>query len=405
MSKYIDFKHFISIIAIYLYIYAPPFQVIPFGIDKIFTILSFMYITYKKDWPYLIYKFKNEFVLLSLLFFWAFFIATLYGKTFILMAYDLLLLIQVIPCSYALYRYFEQGMNLKMDRGIINAAILGSLISFYLILNPESAFYFKSELLKYPENLVDKLVYRGYGLSDGLLFSYPVIQGFSLSFILLGFYRSKAYYFFILFLFVSIIVNARSGFVPILVAIMILLFYNFKNIIKILIVGGVFVLLTFDIFSQFLEENEMLKTATEWSMTSFEIIEDFFSGKKTENVDVLLSDMIIWPEDFLTWIIGSGNYLFTGFSKTTDIGYLLRLNYGGVIYILIFIFLWLYMALRLYRINKIMTLLLFLSLLYLNFKGDFFIVNPASRFFFLIYVICVLNHNAFKKIVNSPKNG
>lgn len=393
MKKYL--LYFFCVITVYLYIFAPPFRIISFGVDKVFIVISFIYITYVKEWGRMLYKFKYEFLFLLAIFSWSTFTTLVHNTSTSLIIYDFLLLIEVIPCSYALFLFLGERKRFKIDKIIIDCAVLGALVTFYLILNPHYAFLLKSEILKYPEHLVNTFIYRGYGLSDGLLFSYPVIQGFCLAFILLGFYKHKIYYFFSIFLLIAIVSNARSGFFPVFVSLFLLLLYNSKRFLKIAISVVALGLLTFSSFEIFLEKNEMLKTSFDWGMTTFDIIGDFFSGKETENFDTLLINMIIWPNSIFSWVIGSGEYLFTGFPKTTDIGYLLRLNFGGIIYLSFFVLLCIYMAKRLYDVNKQMALLLFFSLLYLNFKGDFFIVNPGSRFFLLIYVMCVLDKNVF----------
>ena len=393
MKRYLIY--ILSIILLYLYVFAPPFRILPFGIDKPFIIFSLFYITHNKKWNYLINKFRFEFFSLTLILGWSFFTTIVNGMSFSLVPNDLLLLIEVIPCSYALYLYFSHHEYVKTDEVILISAIIGSFITFYLLLNPMQAYFLKTEILKYPEHLIDRFLYRGYGLSDGLLFSYPVIQGFCLSFLILGLYKRKIYYIFSIFFIVAILSNSRSGLVPIFIGLTILLIKNSKAFVKLTFV---FILLGLSLFTTiiaFLEDNVILNTAVEWGMSAFNIIGDFIAGNKAENFDTLLSDMVIWPDSFLNWIIGNGKYLFTGYNQSTDVGYFLRLNYGGIIYVMLFVILMFYMAIRIFNTNRIMSLVLFSSILLLNYKADFFVVNPGSRFFFLIYTVCILDSSLF----------
>ena len=141
----------------------------------------------------------------------------------------------------------------------------------------------------------------------------------------------------------------------------------------------------------------MFEESLNWGMTAFNIFGDFVSGKQAENLDSLFGDMVVWPVSIDEWLIGSGDFLFGAPVRGTDIGYFIRLNYGGIIYMLLWFFLCIYMFYRLFPINKTLTCLLFISLIYFNYKSDFFIVNPASRFFFFIYVICILDQKSFMR--------
>ena len=356
MKHYIVFL--LSLIAIYVYIYAPPLQFVPFGLDKLILCFSILYVTFRKRWCQFYKYFSKELILLFFIVVCSLFIHIIHREDSILLKYDVLLLLEVFICPYALFISFEEKNKVHLDQVLIVTAIIASIVSIFLLLNPQIAYDIKNNVLKFPENLIDKFIYRGYGISDGLLFSYPVILGFCASFLLLGFYENRFNIIFILFFFLSILANARSGLVPIFVGL-------------------------------------IVDVAFQWGMSTFDILGDFLAGEQGENVEVLLNDMVVWPTAFHEYIVGSGRYLFTGYEVNTDIGYFLRLNYGGILYLLSWLQLLIFMFRRLFSLNKSVTLLLFISLLYLNYKSDFFVVNPASRFFFMVYVLCVLNIKSF----------
>lgn len=386
------------IFTIYFYLYAPAFQAFPIGTDKPILVLSLIYLTYKQRWTELFLRFKIEWLILLAVFGVSLFVSYIHCKKTVLLLYDFLLLIEVFPCSYALYLFFQKGFSIRLDKVILICAICAAFISVFLLLNPEYTYYIKSELLKYPEDLVDKFLFRGYGISDGLLFSYPVIQGFCTALILLGLGVNNSYYIFLIPLFLSIVANARSGFIPVLIAIIFFLIQRPRTFFKILFLVSLLLIFTFNILSTFIESNKMIEESLNWGMTSFNILGDFFSGKQAENFDSLLGDMVVWPASIDEWLIGSGRFLFGAPVRGTDIGYFIRLNYGGIIYILLWFILCIYMFYRLFPVNKVLTCLLFISLTYLNYKSDFFIVNPASRFFFFIYAICILDQKNFTRL-------
>lgn len=385
----------ICLLCMYIYIYAPPFKVIPFGTDKFVLLLSVLYISKRQKWRSLFEFFKVEYSFLLLMAIYSI-DRGLFSGDFIYAKYDLLLFIEVITVPYALYLLMDVKFKFQCDVIIINCAAIASLISLYLIINPETAYYLKSELLKYPDTLVDKFLYRGYGLSDGLMFAYPVVQGFCLGMIILSLIKNRIYLFFVIPLLISIFTNARSGLVPVFVSLIIYFVINPKLFTKTFIVVILISLVSFGYVTLALENNEMLKISTEWGMSSFDILGDLFFGEKSENVEVLLGDMLVFPNTFWNWIVGSGIFMFVNVESSTDIGYLLRLNFGGIIYSMIYLLMLLYMFKRQIGVNKILALLMFISLIYCHFKGDFFVVNPGSRFFFLIYAFSVLNTNFLK---------
>ena len=394
--------YLLGVLILYFYVYAPPFQVLPFGTDKPFLLFSFVYLSYYKRWKHLYLIFQKEWILLFAIFFCSLFICLLHREDSSLCLYDLLLLLECLPCSYTIYLLGSnvRSGNIGLDDLIIISAIVGGIISSVLLLNPDYTYYIKTTLLKYPEHLLDKFLYRGYGISDGLLFSYPVIQGFCFAFILVNVGgRNVLYKLSLLLLFVSIMSNARSGFVPIAVSILLLLqsriLLFFKYVFAFLFLALIFA----GSINTLVENNDMLQAASEWSKTSIDIFADLLSGEKTENVESLLGDMVVWPTG-IEWLVGSGENLFGAEMTPTDIGYFIRLNYGGIFYLILWVILWIVMFFRLYKINRGIALILFISLIFLNYKGDFFVVNPGSRFFFLVYVLIVMDHSLFWNSLN-----
>jgi hypothetical protein len=286
----------------------------------------------------------------------------------------------------------DKNRGLRLDKIMITSSIVASFISIYLILNPDLALYLKQFVLKYPENLIEKFYFRGYGFSDGLFFAYPVILGFCAGMIIMGINQKKIFVACLFPMLIAIFANARSGLVPIFVSIILVILFNFRNFINNTFFISLALLLLSGIIMTFIRGNELLNTSFEWGLTSFGI----FSGEDDGNLSALLGDMLVFPQNMQDWLFGSGEFIFTDHKYTTDIGYLLRLNFGGIFYSLLFFVLIFYMFFRLLKINKYIAYLLFISLIYCHFKGDFFIVNPSSRFFFFVYSVSILNPNCFK---------
>lgn len=382
---------------VYVYIFSPPLNFVPFGLDKLIFFLAFIILTINKSWGKMYRIFRDEFAILILITLFSLIVSISHDELNNLFFYDLFLVIELIPSAYFLFIYARKIRTNQLDRIIYNVCILASITTFYLVLNPDQAIYLKTELLKFPEDLLVKFYYRGFGFSDGLFFSYPVIQGFCIGFIALGYFKKSINIIWALLFLIAIVTNARSGFIPALLGIFISVFYNPRWFTIYTIVSILLIILLLGFAGVLINQTEVLGTSFEWGSSIFEILGDLIKGEKTENVDALFSEMLVFPETIEHWVIGSGKYLFLDdTNRNTDIGFLLRLNYGGIFYLSLFVFLSFFMAKRLFSKNKSLSLLLFVSLIYLNFKADFFIVNPASRFFFLVYVVGILDVNSFQ---------
>lgn len=394
----------LSIVLVFFYVYAPPFQSLPFGTDKPILILSLLYITHRKQWHNLYVFFRKEYLLFYVVLFFSGLVAVVHRQTFSTFFYDLLLMIEGFACSWAIYSFLNEH-KLKLDKILIITSVVASIISCFLLLNPEITFYVKNSLLKYPEQVLDTFLFRGYGLADSLLYAYPVVQGFCAAFILMKVGGNNVVLnTSLLFLFVSIVCNARSGFVPIVIALVLLLIYKRTILLGYSIAIVVFLLVFAGSLNIFIAKNEMLDESLEWAGTSIDIVDDFMHGRKSENVEVLLGDMVVWPSTLEEWILGQGKNLFFDKQSNTDIGYFIRLNYGGVLYCFPWLCFCFFMYRRLYKTNRGMALLMFLSLLYLNYKGDFFAVNPATRLFFLVYVSSLVDQALFRNVLVTPNS-
>jgi hypothetical protein len=310
--------------------------------------------------------------------------------------------VETITCSY--FFCILVNNKYKLDIILINCSIVASFISVFLLFQPNIAFYLKTNLLKYPEHLIENFFFRGFGFTDGFFFAYPVVLGFCAGFIIMGVCNKKKYLFCLLPLSIAIIFNARSGIVPVFTGFCLSMIYNFKFAINTIILCVIVVLLFLSKSLDFYTKNNIVMGFSDWFMNVFYDLENIFVKKEmTGVVQTLLSDMLIFPQNTFEWIVGSGICKYTEGYERTDIGYLLRLNYGGIIYSSLYFILLVFMFLRLVKVNKHAAYLLFISLIYLNFKGDFFIINPSSRFFFFVYVICLMNHSYFKPIKITQK--
>ena len=370
----------------------------PFGIDKLILAVSVFYVVFSGKTKKYLSLFKSELGLLFCIAVFSVLVTTIHnGFSFGgIVMYDIFLFVEVLVVPFCLLSFLGGKWNCNLSEIIIYNAIIAGCITVALLLNPTWADIMKYQILRIPEFFTTNLAFRGFGFSDGLPFAYPVIQGFCAGFVILGFVRGKPiFYIGLIPILISVFVNARSGIIPIGVALIILLWKSsisktIKTALPILFIGLMVALLYKP------NTNSQLSESVEWGLSFFQIMGDFFSGEDAENMDALslTGTMVQFPHSFSACLFGEGVNIFEeGYQdyNNSDIGFCIRSVYGGYIYMFFWILLWIKMFRRLAGVHYNMALILFISLIYLNWKSDFFIVTASCRFFFFIYVCCIMD--------------
>lgn len=386
----------ILMLALYIYIYSPALKGFSFGLDKIILVIAVVYLLWTKQIKWGIQNFRREYRYLFGIVLTSFVVANIHSNNMpkdILM-YDIFLFLEVIIVPYAFYRLIVHKLKIQIDKLLFNNAIIAGFITVVLLINPAWAEIMKTQILRIPDLLLTNFYFRGYGFSDGLTFAYPVVQGFCASFIIAGMIHVKpVYYLALLPIFTSVFVNARSGLIPIFIASTIVLIHS-SIATKMKIITICITLLMLGSFALYQSGDNQLAESVEWGLSTFAIIGDILHGKEAENTEALFHDMVQFPDNIADWLLGTGHNIFQNSYvqySTSDIGFCIRTVYGGIIYMFFWFGLWITMFRRCKRYNCTFAYIMFGSLLYLNWKGDFFVVNPSCRFFFLVYVLCILD--------------
>lgn len=407
-------SYLLCAITIYIYIYSPILKASPINLLHIVVFLfAFGYVIAKGLIKGYICLFKKELRLLFAIALFSLLISFIHnGLNFQKIAlWDLSLAIEILLVPYALMIYFSRHLKCDLEKVIIVNAIVAGCISIALLLNPNWANIMKNQILVIPESLVENLAMRGYGFSGELTFGYPVVQAFCAGLIICGIIRKKTifYYLSLIPLVISAIVNARSSIIVIGVAVFVLIISSpLQKLIKSII--PIILLLMAVIVFYNPRSNNQLTESIEWGMSFFDIMGDYMSGEEAENMDVLGwgGAMAQLPHSQEAWIYGEGVSVFSNRYmdyNPSDIGYTIRIVYGGIFYALLWIMLYFLMLNRLIKINKDLALLLFISIIFLNWKGDFYGLNVACRFFFTIYAFCIMDNNFlnYKRKLNTLK--
>jgi uncharacterized membrane protein YhaH (DUF805 family) len=309
-----------------------------------------------------------------------------------------LLLFEAIPIGFFLLIYCDRNINFHNNKSsidnIINlflwTNIFASIISLYLLINPEKNFFLNNYILRSEESIETSTI-RGFGFSSGLTYAFSIVQGIAAAILLLKIIHDKPakiplYILGFILLFVSIILNARVGIIPIFIVTVYLIFVKRK--ISIILYGlGLVWLISFILFDT--QAFAYFENNLGWSTQFFSETYDYFIRNNSDNTyGTLLGSMLFLPNSLSELLFGTGYNIFINYKRTTDVGYIIQLFFGGLSYLILLFSLVFIMAKRLYDLRKFnwFLFLFIFTVLICNIKGNFVSSNPAFRFLFLIYM-------------------
>jgi len=370
------------------------------------SILSIPLLLTKKFRSYL-FKFRELFILISLIVIYSFF-RDLIGGEFVKLPSNITLYTDVYLLPIIIL-YFFHFLSVKdnLIEDIIITGIIASLFTLLSILSPAIGDFFRFDLLKTNE-FTDLVAYRTFGLAELLTFTYGITQGVIFCLILFFSKQNKFFLFFIPLILISILFNARTGFTPVIIA---LIFYliNYFNI-KLVVNTTILAVIALFIIPQITFSNEQQRTV-EWGLDFFYQLNDLFTGSQSSDsntFDALFGYMVVLPSTDLQWLFGTGEYIFAkSHGNDSDVGYIIQLYYGGIFYIILLflIVIWMYKSSRIYKkYNKpafLISLVLILTTIIVNVKGEIFSSNGYLRLcvlIFLFFNIKTSKSKNFKKI-------
>lgn len=398
------FRLILLIILIYIYLYNPIFQFLGFGVIKILLIISFLYIIFSGFLPRFLKLFEKEILITLFLVSYSIALVLMGENTFAIPYVHIIWFLEcfLIPTFFILY--FRNTFKwLSWESIIVNVGFIASLITFFLILNPSINLFVRNSLI------IDSLdsissgnwEFRGFTIADSSSFAYGIIQGLILAICIFSINKNLMFLIPILFLFISIIFNARIGIAPVAISI-ILLVFNGQISIKSVFLVSIIIFIGYNIFlfSSFTEQNE---TSLMWGLSIFNDALDLIEGKQINaGYNVLFTDMLYLPPSLSELFFGTGQKVSASITKQSDVGYIIQIFRGGLIYLAIMIFFLSYLFMRSLKINsnKLLPILFFLTIMIANIKGDaFFKPSGFFRLFAFYYVYSVF---AIKNII--PNN-
>lgn len=407
MKKYISFAFFV--VVLYLWLFYPSFWIFRerLAISNVICFVCILICVYKPK----IYKdffsiFQKEFRISLGFLILSLFLTILDFQTRILTAHVLLLvnLFSVVPVL--LYFAKKHGFGTESDivKALLIVSCIGAIFSVWCIVDPEFNEYIKFSVIKYErDSFLYYTDFRGFGFASGLTSTYGYLMGFIGA---LGcFYlKENLWYLFVLpFIFISILLNARTG-VLIFVVGLCLSVLGRKNVI-----GASFIaiasILFFSYIDSFLSLFNLSDGTLKWLMDFQSQAEDVASSgslRGSHTADALLGTMWVLPDDFFQWIIGRGYYLLRNEHgvHASDVGWINQLSYGGLLYVVPLLF-FLYGIFR--KVCKYKNLwfgLFFLStIVIVNTKSSIFPSSVQFNALMMLYFIFAMNYYEKNKAI------
>lgn len=378
------------LLLLFLFIYSPPFRLLPLNISAIITIFAYLHIFSCGRVGEIIKLFKIELVVLFFVASYSLFVSIPSGSfgftdSFLLLFFNLPVCFWFFYFFKNIYGHEETYENLVKVLGFLAAC--SAVISIYLWLNQDMGNYVKFDVLKYNRDMMVHQMHRGFGLSDELLFSYSLVQGCILLLVLASYGLNKFSVALTFLVFFSIALNGRIGFVLFVLLFALPSIWKYKNARWFL----VFIFIV--VFSKLFFEMEGVFN---FAINQFEYFyNDLIGAHENYNtLSVLFGEMIFLPEDPLVFLFGSGENIFYRTAGGSDVGYMIILHYGGVVYFLLILIFFLVCFARICIIKGkvvpifIITFMVFIAL----FKGLFFAPKPGMHMFLVVYVFLVFSN-------------
>ncbi len=407
--KNILFSIAIIVLAILLYIAinVPNLQKFPGSISLYLLPVAYLYIFSKCKVILYLNFFKNEIFILSILSFYCLVLDNVSGQD-IYFVNCLYYLVDILPISFFLVLLFNNIYTDKVLRFdnfinlIIFVSAISGLISILLFTYPDFNDYIRSNILRTDDKSFD-YSYRSFGLASGLFFSYPIMQGLISALCLL--YSKNRPYLLIAFIFIfpSVFFNARTGFIPIILCLLFFMVYFrvYKTTFLLFLL-----LLSFVLFGLFMSGLLIdMEYTIEWAMAALYAVSNVLFGTKymeASSTFDILNNMILFPNNVF---FGDQKYYFGALVNASDIGYILQINYGGIILLVAIFIFWFCVFKQIYKLSKsriecrAFCVILVVTFILANYKGDLMVPSCIQRFTILYYVWMkfyytkIANHN------------
>lgn len=302
-------------------------------------------------------------------------------------------------CVLFVALYLRSGFDLLRDVVFVTAvAALISLLSF--TVQPFESFITSIQndpIFEVYSNFEHR--YRAHGFSQHLNFSYGVLMGFVAGMCLFLGAERKYYYALIPLMLFAAFVNARTGVIVFMVFLLVFILLGVKTKRSLVLCGflGVATPVFFVLFPP-----QSMGIFDNWYFSIFADLIFAINGEDAGAVSTLFGSFIVFPEDILSFLFGTGESIYLRDVGNSDVGFILQIYYAGILFS---IYLCLFMLFLYLRVGKKVgylnwfPVMFILTFLIMNIKGFFFAGVPGVRLLFLLYVFFVVKRTLGSKKV------
>ena len=149
-----------------MYIYSPPLTLLPFGLIKLILPLVYFVLFFSRKHRKALLLFKNELLILIVILFYSFFTAGFnFNFEFPFVYQNFGLLFEAFPIAVFLAAYIidvdKKNINTLLNT-VFYVGLIASVISCYLIVNPEANYQMNNEILR-TSSWLQEVKFRGFG--------------------------------------------------------------------------------------------------------------------------------------------------------------------------------------------------------------------------------------------------
>ncbi len=283
--------------------------------------------------------------------------------------------------------YLHEKNSVNLIRSLKGCLYIASLSAILCLLSP-SIKSLDENFLSLP-NIVEGQEFRGYGIGCEQTYSYSISIAIIYTVLLFYHNTSNKIYFLLPFVAVSILINARTGFIVLCLGLL-LFFLKEKMhrkpriLISICILG----LLLLNFNTSFLLGSEV----GTFALGFFDQMGALLSGESSDDAGNTLTLLLkafdyYLPHTINEWLFGPGNTIGDeGKIIVMDSGFFNELYFGGIFYILLCFLIPFVFYKKLHSNHRYFTIFLFISCVILNVKGPFV---PMAHGFKLISLVCM----------------
>lgn len=394
LNLYEYLVNFNLIILLYLYIFQPPLINKLFYIGLEFILFMFIFLLKAKKIIKIFSIFKIEFFILIVIIIYTLCrdIITgeiVYSDRFIGWMFQSFIFGSIILI------YYENRKNLL--ELIYWTSFMAALFSVILLVSPDFDNLYKSFSLDsvYETYKNFEVRYRGYGISENLTFTYSIIMGMFCGYSIILLRKNYLYFFPLVIFILATVLNARIGLVSIFIILMylILIKVDFRILSRfvLLLIASTICLILYLKYMDINLNQVKFSANIDWVM---EFFLDILGKTENSTLLILFDKFIIVPDkSLIEFLFGTGVSLFGLESKSSDVGYVLQLYYGGIIFlllILIFMYYCFFRILKILGIKHWYSSFFILIILISNIKGFIFAATPGGRLLFFLYMYFIV---------------